>query len=53
MQLGVQEGGFIISIAAMGLSAALGLFVSIICRVREILWIIVGLALMKVKSEEK
>ena len=53
MQLGVQEGGFIISIAAMGLSAALGLFVSIICRVREILWIIVGLALMKVKNEEK
>ena len=50
MQLGVQEGGFVISIAAMGLSAALGLFVSIICRVREIIWIVIGLALMKVKS---
>ena len=50
MQLGVQEGGFVISIAAMGLSAALGLFVSIICRVREIVWIIIGLALMKIKS---
>lgn len=50
MQLGVQEGGFVISIAAMGLSAALGLFVSIICRVREIVWIIIGLILMKIKD---
>ena len=49
MQLGVQEGGFVISIAALGLSAALGIFVSIICRVREIFWIAIGMALMKIK----
>ena len=51
MQLGVQEGGFVLSIAALGLSAALGIFVSIICRVREIIWIAIGMALMKLKSE--
>ena len=50
MQLGVQEGGFVLSIAALGLSAALGIFVSVICRVREIFWILVGLVLMKIKS---
>ncbi len=49
MQLGVQEGGFVLSIAALGLSAALGIFVSIICRVREIIWIAIGLLLMKLK----
>ena len=49
MQLGVQEGGFVLSIAALGLSAALGIFVSIICRVREIIWIAIGMMLMKVK----
>ena len=49
MQLGVQEGGFVLSIAALGLSAALGIFVSIICRVREIIWILIGLLLMKIK----
>lgn len=49
MQLGVQEGGFVLSIAALGLSAALGIFVSIICRVREIVWILIGLFLMKLK----
>ena len=48
MQLGVQEGGFVLSIAALGLSAALGIFVSIICRVREIIWIIIGILLMKI-----
>lgn len=50
MQLGVQEGGFVLSIAALGLSAALGIFVSIICRVREIIWIAIGMALMKIKN---
>jgi len=49
MQLGVQEGGFVLSIAALGLSAALGIFVSIICRVREIIWIIVGILLMRIR----
>ena len=48
MQLGVQEGGFVLSIAALGLSAALGIFVSIICRVREIIWILIGMLLMKI-----
>ena len=50
MQLGVQEGGFVLSIAALGLSAALGIFVSIICRVREIIWIAIGMLLMKIKE---
>lgn len=49
MQLGVQEGGFVVSIAVLGFSAALGIFVSIICRVREIIWIVIGLLLMKLK----
>ena len=53
MQLGVQEGGFVISIAALGLSAALGIFVSIICRVREIIWIVIGLILMKIPYHPK
>ena len=51
MQLGVQEGGFVISIAALGLSAALGIFVSIICRFREIVWIFIGLVLMRIHSK--
>ena len=61
MQLGVQEGGFMLSIAIIGMSsqlgakfdsAALGFFVSIICRVREILWILIGLLLMKLDGNK-
>lgn len=52
MQLGVQEGGFVLSIAALGLSAALGIFVSIICRVREIIWIFIGIMLMRLPSSK-
>ena len=57
MQLGVQEGGFMLSIALIGMStklgsdvdsAALGIFVSIICRFREIIWIAIGMLLMKI-----
>lgn len=50
MQLGVQEGGFVLSIAAMGLTAAIGIFVSIICRVREIIWIAIGMLLIPLNS---
>ena len=52
MQLGVQEGGFVLSIAAMGLSKAQGIFVGIICRVREIIWILIGIMLMKVGNKQ-
>lgn len=48
MQLGVQEGGFVISITLLGLSPAVGMFISIICRVREIIWIFIGIILMKI-----
>lgn len=47
LQLGVQEGGYVLSIAAMSLSPAVGIFVSIISRVREMVWILIGVLLMK------
>lgn len=48
MQLGGQEGGFVLAIALLGLPPALGIFICIICRVREITWILIGLVLMKI-----
>jgi hypothetical protein len=53
MQLGVQEGGIVISSAALGLKPAVGIFESIICRVREIIWIVIGLVLMKMKGPQE
>ena len=48
MQLGGREGGFAMSTAQLGLTGGTGLFISIICRVRELFFTIIGLALMKV-----
>ena len=47
LQLGGREGGFALSVAALGMTAELGLFISIICRVREIIWATIGLIIMK------
>ena len=49
LQLGGREGGFALSVAQLGLTSSVGIFISIICRVREIFWAVIGLALMKVR----
>ncbi len=46
LQLGGREGGFAMSTAQMGMTTEIGIFVSIICRVREIFWVAVGMALL-------
>lgn len=48
MQLGAREGGFALSVSALSISGAFGVYTSLITRVREIIWIIIGLALMKI-----
>lgn len=53
LQLGGREGGFAMSVAQMGMTAEIGLFVSIICRVRELVWTAIGLLLMKVGNGNK
>ena len=53
MQLGGQEGGFVLAIAMLGLPPALGILVCIISRVREIFWIVVGLVLMKIAPHDE
>ncbi len=53
MQLGGREGGFALSMAQMGMTNALGLFVSLICRVRELFFTVAGLALMRVGNRPR
>ena len=53
LQLGGREGGFALSVSALGMTSALGLFISIICRVRELFWAVIGLALMKVEVKKE
>lgn len=48
MQLGGREGGFALSACGLSLSGAYGVYAALITRVRELVWILVGLGLMKV-----
>ena len=50
MQLGGREGGFAMSTSQLGLTGGVGLFISIICRVRELFFTCIGLALMKLEG---
>lgn len=47
LQMGGREGGFALSVSAFGMTAELGLYISLICRVREIIWATIGLLLMR------
>ncbi len=49
MQIGGREGGFAMSVAQLGMTGGVGLAVGLFCRVREIVWICIGLVLMRVK----
>jgi hypothetical protein len=58
MQVGPREGGYavaidLLKIAPVGITvAALGVYVSLITRVRELLWIGFGMILMKLSSKQ-
>jgi hypothetical protein len=48
LQLGGREGGFVMSCVQLGFTNGLGVYISIICRIRELFWTTIGLLLIKV-----
>lgn len=46
MQLGTREGGLALALKSIGLAGSHGIFIGVITRIREIVWIIIGLTLM-------
>ncbi|CAG5068284.1 hypothetical protein DYBT9623_01013 [Dyadobacter sp. CECT 9623] len=51
MQLGTREGGLILALRSVGIASAPGLFIGIVMRIREIVWIMIGLALVSGKKK--
>ncbi len=51
MQLGTREGGLALALKSVGLPAAQGIFIGVVMRIREIVWIAIGLALMSKKTK--
>lgn len=52
MQLGAREGGFALAVSGLSLSGAFGVYASLITRIRELFWIIIGIALMKIGNSK-
>lgn len=53
MQMGAREGGFAMATGGLAMTKAFGVYTSLIVRLREIFWIVVGIALMKVGNKTK
>lgn len=52
MQLGGREGGFALAVGGLSMSGAYGVYTALLTRVRELIWIVIGLALMKVGNNK-
>lgn len=53
MQLGAREGGLALIVQILGLSApGIGIFTSFYTRIRELVWIFIGVALVKVGTKK-
>lgn len=50
MQLGTREGGYAMAVTVFGLTTGIGMTVSIVCRLREIIWDAIGVLLMRIKG---
>lgn len=48
LQLGGREGGFVMSCVQLGFTNGMGVYISVICRIRELFWTTIGLLLIKV-----
>ncbi len=49
LQIGGREGGFLMSVTALGMGSTAGIFVALIVRLRELVW--TGLGLLLIKAE--
>jgi len=52
MQLGGREGGFALAVGGLSMSGAYGVYTALLTRVRELIWIVIGLALMKIGNNK-
>lgn len=53
LQLGGREGGFLMSVSGLGLTANAGIFVALIVRIRELIWTAIGLLLIKINQQRR
>ena len=53
LQLGGREGGFLMSVGGLGMTASAGIFVALIVRIRELIWTAIGLLFIKLTDRKR
>lgn len=53
LQLGGREGGFVLSAEGLGLTSNAGIFVALIVRLRELIWVAIGLLFIKLEPRQR
>lgn len=51
MEMGAREGGFALAVGGLALSGAYGVYTGLITRLRELVWIVIGLVLLRVGNK--
>ena len=52
MQLGAREGGMALATGGLSMPGSYGLYTSLVTRIREGIWIVIGVVLMKVGNKK-
>ncbi|MCQ4902172.1 UPF0104 family protein, partial [Phocaeicola vulgatus] len=47
MELGAREGGFALAVVGLAIPGAFGVYTGLITRVRDLIWCVIGVFLMK------
>ncbi|MGC3977011.1 MAG: lysylphosphatidylglycerol synthase transmembrane domain-containing protein [Paludibacteraceae bacterium] len=52
MQMGTREGGFALAVSFLSIPAGIGIYIGLCTRIRELFWILIGFALVRIKPKD-
>ena len=53
MEMGTREGGFALAVGGLAMSGAFGVLAGLLTRVRELIWVAIGILLIKIGKTGK
>lgn len=48
LEMGTREGGFALAVGGLSMSGAFGVLAGLLTRIRELIWVAIGIGLIKV-----
>ena len=50
LEMGTREGGFALAVGGLSMSGASGVLAGLLTRIRELIWVAIGIGLIKVRK---